>query len=325
MQNLNQKLFKSRQLSLLFIGLIAIISIIGTHYISRFFTRFVQKFTRDIRRNLNMKSSNNNPNPLTSIVHELENRAEEFEEARIRNITLISYKLGTDLLFGNIASRENLKQRLNPINLNFGLKQYCVILIEPDISLYSKLTFEQREFVRYMIIKTTEYFFLQYCDSLCVSLPDSHIAAILNLDDTREIVKNITKLQFQLKNEVKFDHNIAISNSLSNPAKIVKLYNQTQKFLDYRYFLGYNNIFTHEKVNRFESNSLTFHISTLKQYEILINSRKYDLFKSKFLELYDSIIHGDYSLTITHNITVQFINLMSRLALPITHKCNYGL
>ena len=219
-----------------------------------------------------------------------------------------------DLLFGNIKNETILGERLKLINKEFSFQHYAIILVETNSYYLSKLSYEQREFIRKRIVDVSEEYFCHFCNYITTSMPHNHIAIIINFEKKDLIFKNFENLLIELKKTINLDNNIAVSSTTNNPENLYKFYKQTTGFLEYRYFLHYHNVFTSKHIKRIEKDSLTFNYTILEQYEILLKSKQYDKLKNSLTDLFTLIKQSKYSISIVRNILIQIISMFSRVS-----------
>jgi AraC-like DNA-binding protein len=223
---------------------------------------------------------------------------------------LAAYKLSLDLLFGNISGEEEVRERGALIGRAIDLPRYALVIIEPDARYYERLSFEQREYIRYRALEIAEAHFVGRCNTAAANVPMDHVVLILNFRGDGNVRSRIDDLLMNLRTEIGLDQNIVVSDMAEHPADVRQLYERARERLGYRFLLGYGNVLTPESVGAIEETSAAFPFDALRQYEVLLRAGRYDELKEELKVLFDAVAACRYSLPIVWTIRYEIVNVI---------------
>jgi len=314
LETVNRTKFLARQFSILAIGLLTILSLLGLNFITRWMYKPLNTIIKSVKAQFDVEEGDSDLSLINDVISNLSTKVVEMEDTLLRNSGLILNKIASDVLYGNVETLEGINKRLQLTGKSFHYKQFCIAVTEVDPNLFQQMTLEQREFVTYMVVDLINGYFGKLCDSITVSQSSSTFTSILSLNNYDEVRKNLNGLILSLKIELGLNYNIAISDVLTDLKKSGETYNTTRKYLEYSFIHGYGNVFTYDLINGFESNNRDFDINLLKDMEILFRSLKFTQLKEEIGAIRKDTKMGAYSFSYVQSTLLNIIGLICRIS-----------
>lgn len=311
---LNKQAAAVQKIILMILGIILIFSFIMLNFITARLYSPLNVLTRKAQDSFNI--ANKGENELSYINNAftfLSNKVDDMEETIKNNQDIIKYKTMIDILYGNIGDADDIKNSLKLFNSSLECNLYAIIIVEIDRNIFSRLSFEQREFVTLKANELISLFFSDKCNCICICHPSNCIVAILNFDEQNTVLPAFNNLLGCLENKLRINFNIAVSKLNDQVSALTGIYTVTRDYLKYSYIYNYNNVFTHKIIERYEATSGDFDSNTINQMESFLKSGKAEKFKSLLSEQITRIKSNGYSYSYTQNLLLQTIGLISKV------------
>ena len=326
---LNRQLFVTKQFAFLVIGIVLVFSFCCLNIItSRLYKPLntLIKSTRDkfgtTRDNLDIQHTSDEITYINGIILNLSKRVEEMENTLYDNRRLIEYGIAMDILNGNIVDKDEIKKTLEIADISFKYKYCLIMLTEIKNQLFLKLPLEQRKFVTYKMIELINKSFKNKCTCISVCHPSNCIITICNFDDYDTVYSSATTTLKLLEKDFNLSYNIAISEPVLDLLVLDRIYDSAAGYLKYGFIYGYGNIFTHDMINKFESNNnksdnINNNITrpvVPDNLDSLLRSCKIESLKDEIVKVIQSIKNPEYSYNYVQSVLLQIISSVCRVS-----------
>lgn len=155
-----------------------------------------------------------------------------------------------DLLSGKLLDDNDIRERMDYLDMNFTYRYYSVIFLEIDDynMLYPDVSTEKRHFLIYNIQKCIEETVLKEMEGYITDQQYNSIAIILflNMEDNEEalssIINSVNKCKELIHNQSGLNITIGISEFSNNLKVLPKVFETAEFAVKYKFYSGGNRI-----------------------------------------------------------------------------------
>lgn len=311
---LNSQITVTKRFVLAVTILIIIISVLCLRFITTLLYKPLKSLINTIKDKLDFKDeAGNDLDFIGNVISHLSTKVQEMRDTLVRNTNLIENKLANDIIHGNYSNEEEIKDRLKLVGKDFPNKKYCILLSQINAELFSKLPFEQREFVTYKMIELINSSLSDNFSLINIRNSDNCIVTILNFNDEISKILDLRQFLSLFEYELRLTCNIAVSEITDSLTEVCNLYNQSKKYLKYSYIYGYGNIFTSAYIKRLEGNNIATDSGILSKLESLLKACKATELKSELKIILENIKKEEYSFTSARAFLFQITTLLGKV------------
>lgn len=311
---LNKQITVTKQFVLIVTALIIIISVLCLRFITTLIYKPLKSLINTIKDKLDFNDeADNDLDFIGNVISHLSTKVQEMKDTLGRNTNLIENKLANDIMHGNYSNEEEIRDRLKLVGKDFPHKNYYILLSQINAELFSKLPFDQREFVTYKMIELINTSLSDDFNHINIRNSDDCIVTIINFNAETSELTDVKQFLPVFEHELRLTCNIAVSEITDSLTDVCNLYIQAKKYLKYSFIYGYGNIFTATYIKRLESNNIAANSSILSRLEGLLKACKITELKDEMKSIIENIKNEEYSYTSARSILLQITTLVGKV------------
>lgn len=176
----------------------------------------------------------------------------KYMEDVIGNIKpIIKEKLLSNIILGKIDNTKEIKEKMDLIQLDLGLNNFIVILMQIDDyeNLCEKYNEKERNMYKFEFIKAVESNISKQYKAVCIEIESDKFATLVNFDDNIDVIntqKEINLTAKIIKNQVElnfpFTITIGIGKMYKDITNVNLSYREAVKALKYKIYQGKNEV-----------------------------------------------------------------------------------
>jgi AraC-like DNA-binding protein len=256
-----------------------------------------------------------------SFMH-LNTQVETMQKTLYENRHIIEYRLLMDLTQNRIKYPHEIEKKLETLKKSVVTNQLFIVItkIEPQ-----KSTSTDIQIYEYMLFKIRDKIKNSFSDSVLINAvySEDSIVTLFNCADAgqfNDIPEDLFKL---VSSETDLKFNVAFSKKYENILDTYKYFPATEKHLRYSFILGYQNIFSPEKIQELEEKDYVVRADEIKFIEAKTYTGRVDELKFKIKHI-TTDMKNNYSIGSIQNSLLTIINVicvaMSEINITLTDE-----
>lgn len=253
---------------------------------------------------------------LQLITRGISNRMVEMENTIAHNEPLIRYKILLDLLLngGLGVTEEEVREKLGMVGVTWGGDDFIVVTTEIQPSKLALLSPKEQEYVICKLIETIDCYFAEHSACHSISVSPNRVVSIVNFNGNEGPNPELLTVIERFYARSGLMCQIALSESAKRIHELSRLYQQSDKYLQYGFIYGYGQFYTSERMERLVDERKYMEPHMLDDLVPMLKACKKAQLHSQLRLIFDFLLQEKVSYMVVQNTLMHILTLIGDAA-----------